>query len=132
MRAAYLDSSAAVKLIVAETESAWLRSWLRGRALLSSTLLRVEVIRAVRPQGQVAFSRAVALMKRVELFGLSRLVLDHAATLDPLSLRTLDAIHLATATLLASSHAVLVSYDDRLMRAADELGLRVVSPAANP
>ena len=129
MRAAYLDSSAAVKLIVPEAESGGLRAWLRGRALLSSTLLRVELIRAVRPQGPTALARASALMRRIEFFRLNTLVLDNAATLDPLSLRTLDAIHLATASLLARSQAVLVSYDDRLMRAADQLRMQVASPA---
>lgn len=129
MRSAYLDSSAAVKLIVPEAESEALRPWLRGRALLSSSLLRVEVMRAVRPQGHIALARATGLVKRIEFFRLSKLVLDIAATLDPLSLRTLDAIHLATAALLPSSQAVLVSYDERLVRAADQLRVRVASPA---
>ncbi len=128
MRAAYLDSSAAVKLIVAEAESAALRSWLRGRTPTSSVLLRVEVIRAVRHQGPPAIARAVRLIQPLELLRLSRLVLDRAASVEPMHLRTLDAIHLATAALMTGSSFAFVSYDERLLHAADQLGMRVASP----
>lgn len=129
MRAAYLDSSAVVKLVVAEAGSAALRSWVRGRTLASSALLRVEVIRAVRPDGIDAVERALQFMRRLELFRIGRLVLDRAGELEPMQLRTLDAIHLATASLMAGSAVALVSYDERLTRAAELLGLRVASPA---
>ena len=129
MRAAYLDSSAAVKLIVAETESAALRSWLRGRAVTSSALLRVEVVRAIRPHGALAVDRAVHLIRQLELVRISRLVLDRAADLGPSQLRTLDAIHLATASLTSGSSTALVSYDQRLLHAAGSLGLAVASPS---
>ena len=128
MRAAYLDSSAAVKLIVTEAESSALRSWLRGRTPTSSVLLRVEVIRAVRHQGPPAVARAVRLIQALELLRLSRLVLDRAASAEPKHLRTLDAIHLATAALMTGSSSTFVSYDERLIRAADQLGLQVASP----
>lgn len=129
MRAAYLDSSAAVKLIVAETESAALRSWLRGRAVTSSALLRVEVVRAIRPHGALAVDRAVHLIRQLKLVRISRLVLDRAADLGPRQLRTLDAIHLATASLTSGSSTALVSYDQRLLHAAGSLGLAVASPS---
>ena len=124
-----MDSSAAVKLVAAEQESSALRAWLKGRVLISSALLRVEVIRAVRPDGAEALDRAARLMRRFELFRIGRLVLGRAAELEPLQLRTLDAIHLATAELMTRSRYTVVSYDARLLRAADRLGLRVASPS---
>ena len=124
-----MDSSAAVKLVAAEPESGALRLWLRGRVLMSSVLLRVEVMRAVRPDGAEAIERAVRLLHRFELVRIGRLVLGRAASLEPLQLRTLDAIHLATAELMTRSRYTVVSYDARLLRAADQLGLRVASPA---
>lgn len=129
MTPAYLDSSAAVKLVAAEPESGALRAWLRGRVLISSALLRVEVIRAVRSDGAEAVERAVQLMRRFEFVRIGRLVLGRAALLEPLQLRTLDAIHLATAELLTRSRHAVVSYDERMLRAADNLGLRVASPS---
>ena len=96
---------------------------------MSSALLRVEVIRAVRPDGAEALERAVRLIRRFEFIGIGRLVLGRAAALEPLQLRTLDAIHLATAELMTRSRCAVVSYDERMVRAADQLGLRVTSPA---
>lgn len=128
MSTAYLDSSAAVKLIVYEAESSALRSWLRGRTTTSSVLLRVEVIRAVRHQGPPAVARAVRLIEPLELLRLSRIVMERAISVEPMHLRTLDAIHLATAALMTGSSFAFVSYDERLIHAADQLGLRVVSP----
>jgi predicted nucleic acid-binding protein len=126
VRAAYLDTSAAVKLVIVEAESAALRSWLCGRLLTSSTLLRVELLRAVRPHGTAALERAARLIQRLELIRIGRLILDRAAQLEPAHLRALDAIHLASAGLLSA--AVLVSYDDRLTRAAVQRGLAIASP----
>ena len=96
---------------------------------MSSALLRVEVIRAVRPDGAEALERATRLMRRFELVRIGRLVLGRAASLEPLQLRTLDAIHLATAELITRSRYAVVSYDERMLRAADQLGLRTTSPA---
>src|SRR5215469_3629742 len=126
MRAAYLDASAAVKLVVTEPESAALRSWLRGRVLTSSALLRVELLRSVRPHGPAALERAAQLVQRLELTRIGRLVLDRAAQLEPQHLRALDAIHLASAGLMST--CVLVSYDARLTRAALHRGMTVASP----
>lgn len=129
MRVAYLDSSAAVKLAIAEPESAALRSWLIGRALTSSALLRVELLRAVLPDGAPAIERAQRFLRRLEFLRIGRLVLDRAASIELPQLRTLDAIHLATAELMGGSPFAFVSYDARLLRAADNLGLRVASPS---
>lgn len=127
MKAAYLDTSAAVKLVVNEPQSPALQSWLRGRMLTSSALLRVELARAVRRHGPIALRRAESLIRDLDLIRLGKLVLDRAAALEPAHLRALDAIHIASAELLST--AVLVSYDRRLVDAASGIGLAVASPA---
>ncbi|MBV8528921.1 MAG: type II toxin-antitoxin system VapC family toxin [Candidatus Dormibacteraeota bacterium] len=126
MKAAYLDTSAAVKLVIAEGESEALRVWLRGRLLTSSALLRVELIRAVMPRGSAAVERGARVLAQLELIRIGRLILDRASQLEPPNLRTLDAIHLASAELIST--AVLVSYDGRLTSAAAQRGLAVASP----
>lgn len=129
MRRAYLDSSAAVKLVLDEPESGALRSWLRGRDVASSSVLRTELIRAVRPQGESAIRRALAVAQRFHLSRISSLVLNRAAIVGPVELRTLDALHLATAVLMSDEVAALITYDRRLASAARDLGLRVASPS---
>jgi predicted nucleic acid-binding protein len=124
----YLDSSAFVKLVVPEPESRALRELLRNRVRVSSMLLRVEVVRAIVRHGQPAVETATRLFGRVELLRVGRALLDHAALVGPSDLRTLDAIHLATATLLGDELGAMVTYDERLGDAARELHMRVVSP----
>lgn len=125
---AYVDSSAFVKLVIPEAESAALRRWLRDwpdRA--SATLLRVEVVRAVMPSGPVAVRTARRQMARLNLIELSRTLLDAAAVLTP-SLRSLDAIHLAAAQSVGSELGVVVTYDARMADAANRLGMVVEAP----
>lgn len=126
---AYLDSSAFVKLVVPEAESAALRRWLQGwprRA--SATLLRVEAVRAVMPSGPVAVRTARRQMARIHLIELTRKLLDGAAVLPP-ALRSLDAIHLAAAQSLGADLGVVVTYDARLAGAAARLGMVAEAPA---
>jgi uncharacterized protein len=79
----YLDSSALVKLVVAERESAALRRYLRGEPHRAScALARVEVVRAVRPHGAAAMTRARRLLRRLDLLQLDDELLDAAAALD--------------------------------------------------
>lgn len=126
----YVDSSALVKLVQKEPESAALRRYLRRhRAILTATsaLARVEVVRAVAPD-----SRAVALarrqLSRFHQFDLDRELLDRAAAMSTEApLRSLDAIHLAAAQTLPGLRAV-VTYDLRMQVAADALGLPVDAP----
>lgn len=127
--AVYLDSSALVKLVVREPESRALRRYLRRQPRrVSCALARVEVVRAVRPQGSEAIRRARALLERVSLLRLDDPLLDAAGQLDDPTLRSLDAIHLAAAqTLGAELHAVL-TYDVSMAGAATALGLRVARP----
>ena len=128
-RVAYLDSSAFVKLVVPETESSALRRWLRSwPTRASSTLLRVEAVRAVAPTGPKAIQVARLQMSRLHLIELTRSLLDLAATL-PGPLRSLDSIHLAAAQSLGGDLGVVVTYDQRLAHAAAGIGMTVESPA---
>lgn len=129
-RATYVDSSAVVKLAVVERESAALRGYLRSRRpLVSSALARTEVGRALSPLGAVAIRRGRLVLARVDLIRVSDRVLDVAVRLPPPELRSLDAIHLATAQQLGGSLARVVTYDARMTVAADALGLTVVAPS---
>jgi len=125
----YLDSSAIVKLVVRETESAALRRFLRQHPRrISCALARAEVPRAVRHLGPRAHRRAVAVIGRIDLIRVDDSLLDNAAALDAGVLRTLDAIHLAAASLLSSELESVVTYDRRMAAAADLLGLPVEIP----
>ena len=129
MRAVYLDSSAIVKLVVAEPESQALRAHLRRRRpLVSSALARTEVLRALLPAGAIAVSRGREVLRRLDLVRISDRVLDMAGTLEPAQVRSLDAIHLATAQLLGEDLSQVITYDDRMADAARSLGLKTTSP----
>ena len=127
-----LDSSALVRLVLDEPESAALETWLSARVPLTVTasdLVRVEVVRAVARTGSAGVPRARTLLAGVDLVPVNRAVLDTAAELGPPSLRSLDAIHLATALSLGSALDAFVVYDERLAQAATDAGLPVVTPA---
>jgi Predicted nucleic acid-binding protein, contains PIN domain len=127
--ATYLDSSAIVKLAVQEPESAALRRYLRRRRpLVSSALARTEVLRALLPGGEEAIARGRGVLARLDLVRVNDRVLSAAGTLLPMELRSLDAVHLATARQLGSALVQIVSYDDRMAEVARQLGHRVSSP----
>lgn len=126
-RALYLDSSAIVKLVVAEPESAALRRYLRRRRpLVTSALAQTEVARALLPLGPAAVRRGQEALRRLELIRVSDRILADAGTMMPAELRSLDAIHLATMQQLGAG---LVTYDDRMSAAAAVLGRSVVAPS---
>jgi uncharacterized protein len=128
-KATYLDSSALVKLAVREPESAALRRYLRRRRpLVASALTRTEVARALLPLGPEAVRRGDEVLARVGLVRINDRVLDSAGALVPVELRSLDAIHLATALQLGTDLAQIVTYVDRMAAAADQLGLTVARP----
>ena len=128
-RATYLDSSAIVKLAVAEPESGPLRRYLRRRTpYVSSALARAEVARALLPFGTTAIQRGETVLARIDLVRVSDTVLRAAGGLLPEELRTLDAIHLATAAQLGEDLARLVTYDTRMRAVAELLGLDVAAP----
>jgi len=128
-RAYYLDSSAIVKLVVAEPGSSALRRYLRRRRpLVSSALARAEVARALLPLGEPAARRGQEVLARLELIRVSDRVLTAAGSLLPAGLRTLDAIHLATAQQLGGDLARLITYDQRMHASAAAAGCSVVAP----
>jgi predicted nucleic acid-binding protein len=128
----YLDSSAIVKLAVPEPESRALFAWLLERSeRLSSAIARVEVTRALRraDRGAAALRRARDVLDRIALIPIDRPILDAAGRLDPTELRSLDAIHLASALSLGDDLAGVVTYDGRLGAAAAAAGIEVWTPA---
>ncbi len=127
--ATYLDSSAIVKLAVREPESSALRRYLRRRQpLVSSALARTEVLRALPPAGDEAVTRGRSVLQRLDLVRVNDRVLNAAAVLRPPELRSPDAIHLATAQQLGHELTALVTYDDRMVTAAKQLGCRIAQP----
>jgi hypothetical protein len=131
----YLDSAAVVKLVRQESHTAELVAWLnahRDVPLVSSALVEVEVPRALRrsaPKALVGVPAAVGRLFRLEIDATIRATA--AAFAEP-TLRSLDAIHLATAQVLANeSGAALiafVTYDQRLLAAARSAGFPAASP----
>jgi predicted nucleic acid-binding protein len=126
----YLDASALVKLVVVEAESRALRAFLRGRPRrASSAIAAVEVERNVRRQGNQFVRDARRMLALLNLVPLERGIRDAAAAIEPLTLRSLDAIHLASALALGDDLDAIVTYDLRMQTAARDLGLTVVAPA---
>ncbi|TMA32622.1 MAG: type II toxin-antitoxin system VapC family toxin [Deltaproteobacteria bacterium] len=126
----YLDSSALVRLVVLEPESRALRAYLRGEPQrVSCGLARTEVLRAVRPVGPAAIAAARRLLQRIDLIRLDDALFDAAGMLEPVGLRSLDAVHLAAAHLVAPALRAIVTYDRRMAEGAGALGFAVVAPA---
>lgn len=126
----YLDTSALVKLVVAEPQTDALRTWLAAvpREPVSSDLARTELLRAVRCVAPDRLLRARQVLGTVTLVGVSTALFEEAARLDPTVLRTLDAIHLAAALDLGDDLDAVVTYDDRLADAALANGIAVTAP----
>lgn len=128
-RLTYLDSSAIVKLAVAEPESKALRRFLsRRQPLVSSALARTEVARALLPSGSEAVSRGEEVLRRIQLVRVNDRVLRTAGRMEPPELRSLDAIHLASARELGAAVRQIVTYDERLADAAAAAGWSVAAP----
>ena len=129
-RAIYLDSSAIVKLAVQEPESGALRRYLRRRRpYVSSAIARTEVLRALLPLGQSPVRRGQEVLTRIDLVRVNNRVLAAAGALLPQELRSLDAIHLATAQQIGSALAQLIIYDDRMAEAARGMGWSIAAPS---
>jgi len=126
----YVDSSAIVKLVAIEPETPALLAFLaRRHPLLSSALATTEVHRAVLPLGERFLRQATDVLARFELVRVSNEILEDAGRLEPTSLRSLDAIHLATAVLFGSTLGGVISYDRRMRDAALSYGWSVHAPA---
>jgi len=130
LSALYLDSSAFVKIVVNETETAAVRMYLarNGVRRVSSALLRTESLRAVRHLGPDALATVREGLRRVDLIAIDDRILDSAGILEEQVLRTLDAIHLATAMAVGDDLDAIVTYDERMVEAARLLGLSTASP----
>jgi uncharacterized protein len=131
----YLDSSALVKLVVVEDEAQALSDYLdrdRSVPVVTSALTRVELARAARRTSQ-DYSAAVArVLSSVDQIPLSRTLLDEAGRLDPGVLRSLHAIHLASARRIATDLTAFVAYDTRLLEAAAQANLPTATPGWFP
>ncbi len=127
----YLDTSALAKLVVAEPETAALRAWLaaQDRTLVSSDLARTELTRAVRRVAPERMVDAHAVLDGLTLLTVPASMFAAAGRLDPVDLRSLDAVHLAAALELGDDLEGLVAYDERLQRAARLNGIDVIAPA---
>ncbi|MGQ0630811.1 MAG: type II toxin-antitoxin system VapC family toxin [Sporichthyaceae bacterium] len=127
----YLDTSALVKLVVAEPQTAALRAWLAGapRDPVACDLVRTELLRAVRRAAPERAVQARAVLDSITLTTVGVATFEAAGRLDPTILRTLDALHLAAALDLGEDLDAIVTYDDRLAEAAHLHGVAVVTPA---
>lgn len=120
-----------MKLVVDEAGSEQLRDLVVRTDAVSSALIRTELRRAVaRLPGMDVRPRAEQVLDDVALLSLDAATLDRAGRLRPISLRSLDAVHLAGALLMVGDISALVTYDVRLADAAREHGLEVWSPGA--
>jgi hypothetical protein len=126
----YLDTSAAVKLVIAERGSTALRRWLASRdeQMVSSDLLRTELLRATRRVAAEQMVQVRAVLDALILVTLSTAVCERAAMLEPDLLRSLDALHLAAALEIGDELEAMVTYDHRLAQDAQTLGISVVAP----
>ena len=126
----YLDASAAVKLVVSEPESASVRRFVAGQVTrISSRVLAVELLRAVARASPASLDQARSLLDVMEFVELNAEIAERAAGLEPVGLRSLDAIHLASALVLGDELDAFITYDARQADAARTVGLRVGAPA---
>lgn len=124
MNVAFCDSSALVKLIVEEPESAALRQALGACSkVIASELAAVEVPRAIRRRDPARVALAHRLIRNLETVAVDRGVIERAAALDPGDLRSPDALQLACALRLAQFDPDFIAYDKRIVRAASMAGL---------
>ncbi len=120
-----------MKLVVEEVESAALAEFVKGAPVrVSSVVALVEVARAARRTGgDAALKVATEVLEGIDLVDLDATVIAVARTLDPVELRTLDAIHLASALSLGDDLGAFVTYGQRLDTAARAAGVAVIAPA---
>lgn len=126
----YLDTSALLKLVKSEAGSDALAAFLGDRTdFVSSKLLAVEARRGALREDPSMLPRVDLFLARVDMIGMSDAVIESASRLPDRHLRSLDAIHLATALLARDELDVLLTYDDRLLAAAKAHDLPTAAPA---
>ena len=127
----YIDTSAIVKLLFDEPESTALADWLNLRTEIpkvSSDLSTIELLRTCQRIDESLVAGARRLLNGVDLVPIDHVIVEQAAILTPRELRSLDAIHLASALSLRGDLTGFVAYDLRLCSAAEKAGLPVMSP----
>jgi predicted nucleic acid-binding protein len=126
----YLDTSAAVKLVVQEAGSTALRRWVQAAdvPIVSSDLIRTELLRATRRGAPDRMVQARAVLDSLVLLTVSTAVFERAGDLEPDLLPSLDAVHLAAALELGDELDGVITYDERLASAAQALGIAAVAP----
>ena len=126
----YIDTSALLRLVFPDDTTPALRRFLgEDPELVSSTLLLVEARRATLRRSVRRLAQVEILLREVEVVGIDDAVIESAGRLPDPGLRSLDAIHLATALLIREDVDALLTYDDRLAQAARSHGLPVAAPA---
>jgi predicted nucleic acid-binding protein len=126
----YLDTSAFMKLVAEEAESAALRRHLRrGHLRTSAVLLQTEALRAAARLSAAHLALARELLRGLALIQVDRQLHATAGLLAPAELRSLDALHVAAALALGQDLAEFVTYDGRMIAAARSHGMPVVSPS---
>ena len=129
MSRCYLDTSAAVKLLVEEAESEALAAELRGREvdLVACLLLETELRRLSVREPALTQMAVSQLLQGVDLYELPPPLFTEAGLLPGAGLRSLDALHLAAAIRLEVE--AVITYDRRMTEAATALGIRVLAPS---
>jgi len=127
----YFDSSALAKLVVDEPQTQALLEWLtvEARVVISCDLSRTELMRTVRRAAPDRLVRAREVLDSVTLLSVTAAIFDAAGRLDPVELRSLDAIHVAAALDLGDELQGIVTYDDRQAAAAAANGIPVLRPS---
>ncbi len=126
----YVDTSAVVKLIRSEAETTALHEWVADEhpVLISSDLMYTELVRSARRVGVNPLDLGEAL-EAIDFVPVSTDIFIAAGDLRPATLRSLDALHLATALHVRDSLEAIVTYDHRLAEAAAAAGLEVFAPS---
>ena len=129
----YLDTSATVKLVADEEESVALIGWLNARpeqSLATSVIGHIELMRAAARMGPAAVARARVVASTIDALVLTDTIVAAAQGISLDTLRTLDAIHVATAQVHRAALTAFCAYDRRLLEAAASHDLPAVSPRA--
>jgi hypothetical protein len=125
----YIDASALVKLVVDEAESPSMHRWfVESGRLATSAVGMIETRRAASRHPHDP-GRLESILRSMVVLHVDENIAGSASRVPPLTLRTLDAIHLATALMIGAEIDAFVTYDDRLAAAARDIGLPVVRPA---